>query len=184
MTLNDILVASLAQLDRGHDAQTLDTWRDKLTLFVNDAVKDIAAAIPQKRREKVKLIGGRIQTESLSRECLRVYRVIINGADVEFTDGEETGAVYIENAQRLSVNDVEVLYAFAPRTLTSPTDVPELPEICHGLIVCYVVGRERASGDVSTQSGSNPYMRLYENGKSALRQRAGGQNRFRIVNRW
>ena len=38
MTLNDIIVSALAQLDRGHDAQTLDIWRDKFTRFANDAV--------------------------------------------------------------------------------------------------------------------------------------------------
>ena len=40
MTLNDIIVSALAQLDRGHDAQTLDTWREKLTRFAcgNNAV--------------------------------------------------------------------------------------------------------------------------------------------------
>ena len=37
MTLNDIIVSALAQLDRGHDAQTLDTWREKLTRFANEA---------------------------------------------------------------------------------------------------------------------------------------------------
>ena len=44
MTLNDIIVSALAQLDRGHDAQTMDVWRDKFTRFANDAVTDICAA--------------------------------------------------------------------------------------------------------------------------------------------
>ena len=42
MTLNDIIVSALAQLDRGHDAQTLDTWREKLTRFANEAVLDLS----------------------------------------------------------------------------------------------------------------------------------------------
>ena len=42
MTLNDIVVSALAQLDRGHDAQTLDIWRDKFARFANDAVADLA----------------------------------------------------------------------------------------------------------------------------------------------
>ena len=44
MTLNDIIVSALAQLDRGHDAQTLDIWRDKFTRFANDGVTDLAEA--------------------------------------------------------------------------------------------------------------------------------------------
>ena len=43
MTLNDIIVSALAQLDRGHDAQSLDVWRDKFTRFANDGVTDICA---------------------------------------------------------------------------------------------------------------------------------------------
>ena len=41
MTLNDIIVSALAQLDRGHDAQSLDVWRDKFTRVANDGVTDI-----------------------------------------------------------------------------------------------------------------------------------------------
>ena len=37
MTLNDILTAALAQLDRGHDAQTLENYRVRLTQYANDA---------------------------------------------------------------------------------------------------------------------------------------------------
>lgn len=37
MTLNEILTAALAQLDRGHDAQTLENYRVRLTQYANDA---------------------------------------------------------------------------------------------------------------------------------------------------
>ena len=37
MTLNNILTAALAQLDRGHDAQTLENYRVRLTQYANDA---------------------------------------------------------------------------------------------------------------------------------------------------
>ena len=47
MTLNDIIVSALAQLDRGHDAQTLDIWRDKFTRFANEAVVDLAGLTSQ-----------------------------------------------------------------------------------------------------------------------------------------
>lgn len=40
MTLNDITVGALDRLDRGHDAQTLEMWRDKLTMFANDALTE------------------------------------------------------------------------------------------------------------------------------------------------
>ena len=49
MTLNDIIVSALAQLDRGHDAQSLDVWRDKFTRFANDGVTDICATYKPRR---------------------------------------------------------------------------------------------------------------------------------------
>ena len=44
MTLNDILTAALAQLDRGHDAQTLENYRVRLTQYANDAQRELADA--------------------------------------------------------------------------------------------------------------------------------------------
>ena len=35
MTLQELLTAVLQQLDRSTDAQTLETWRDKLTRYLN-----------------------------------------------------------------------------------------------------------------------------------------------------
>ena len=73
MTLNDIIVSALAQLDRGHDAQTLDTWREKLTRFANEAVLDLSAAYCPRRTEELTLDGKLLRTERLSRPCIRVY---------------------------------------------------------------------------------------------------------------
>ena len=56
MTLNDIIVSALAQLDRGHDAQTLDTWREKLTRFANEAVLDLSEAYCPRRTEDRKSV--------------------------------------------------------------------------------------------------------------------------------
>ena len=75
MTLNDIIVSALAQLDRGHDAQTLDTWREKLTRFANEAVLDLSAAYCPRRTEELTLDGKLLRTERLSRPCIRVYGV-------------------------------------------------------------------------------------------------------------
>ncbi len=45
MTLNDILVSALAQLGRGHDAQTMELFRARLTDYANDAQDDSARAL-------------------------------------------------------------------------------------------------------------------------------------------
>lgn len=71
MTLNDIIVSALIQTGRGHDAQTMDTWRDKLTGFANDAIMDLALTVRPIRTEKAAIANGRIDCNALERECIR-----------------------------------------------------------------------------------------------------------------
>lgn len=182
MTLNDIIVSALAQLDRGHDAQTLDIWRDKFTRFANEAVIDLSAAWCPRKTEDYTLSGKRIDTRRLERECIRVHGVKRLGRYMNFFETGESGILCVPGAKADSL--VQVNYRFAPRTLSNTSDVPELPDWCHGLIVCYVVGRERASGEVGIQRGSNIYFQMYEAGKAKLRPHMGGADSYRILNRW
>ncbi len=181
MTLNDIIVSALAQLDRGHDAQTLDVWRDKLTRFANDALIDLASAAQPRRTETATIAGGRLDIGALDRPCLKVLFVRKDGKALPFRRGENPGELFVENA---ADGEIKITYAFAPRELSAATDVPELPLPCHALIVTYVVGRERASGDVSVQRGGNVYFQMYEAGKHMLRPGLGSPDEYKIVNRW
>ena len=181
MTLNDIIVSALAQLDRGHDAQTLDVWRDKLTRFANDGMLDLAAALKPHRTETAFVENGTLNLNTLSRACLKVLRITRAGKEAPFVCGGETGTLLLPS---LPDGDAAVTYQFAPRELSAATDVPELPPTCHALIVTYTVGRERASGDVSVQRGANVYFQMYEAGKRLLLPRAGGADAHKIINRW
>lgn len=183
MTLNDILVAALMQLDRGHDAQTLDIWRDKLTRFANDAVTELAGAVKPQRTENVELTGDGFLLSALSRRCEKILAVRENGKRIGFLEELGSGRIRLPHA-REKRKSVEVDYRFVPRELSSPTDVPELPEQCHPLIVTYVTGRERASGDPAAQQGANVYFQMFQAGKAALRPHVGGADNYRIVNRW
>ena len=60
MTLQELLTASLQQLDRGTDAQTLENWRDKLTRYLNDAVLDLSAMLKPRRPDNALLRDGKI----------------------------------------------------------------------------------------------------------------------------
>ena len=82
MTLNDIIVSALAQLDRGHDAQSLDVWRDKLARFANDAVLDLAEAFRLRRTESVVHENGLFFLSALSHACLSVLSVSQNGKNL------------------------------------------------------------------------------------------------------
>lgn len=179
MTLNDILVAALAQLDRGHDPQTLDVWRDKFTRFANDAQDDLARALRLRRREQLALPqDGVLDLARLSRGCRRVVAVTRDGREVAFATGDLPGTVQVEGE-----GPVTVEYVCLPRRLNSPSDVPELPDLCHPLIVSYVVGREHMAGRAGA-AGAALYFQLYQAGKAGLRPHMGEPAAYRLYNRW
>ena len=95
MTLNDIIVSALAQLDRGHDAQTLDIWRDKFTRFANDGVTDLAEAYQPRATEAYESADGLLDTLSLSRPCVKLLSVTRSGKAEVFTPGPRSGTVLL-----------------------------------------------------------------------------------------
>ena len=154
MTLNDIIVSALIQTGRGHDAQTMDTWRDKLTGFANDAIMDLALTVRPIRTEKAAIANGRIDCNALERECIRVMSIRQCGREADFYADERSAGVVRVNADD---GEAEITYRFMPRMLTNATDEPEPNEACRQLIVTYVVARERASGEV-TRSAAATYI--------------------------
>ena len=76
MTLNEILTAALAQLDRGHDAQTLENYRVRLTQYANDAQRELADALGLFRTDKVRTSAGIVDTSLLPRRVKRIERVV------------------------------------------------------------------------------------------------------------
>lgn len=180
MTLNDIIVSALAQLDRGHDSQTVDTWRDKLTRYANEAVIDLATILQLRRTDTLEVEGGVADIALLPRCCVKVLYIARNMNRIPFIAGSSGTEI------RALCDDgpVQVHYRYLPNDMSSPTDVPELPAYCHGMIVTYVVARERASADPSMQRGANVYFSLYNAGKRSLRATVGEPDQYRFVNRW
>ncbi|MEG1560119.1 MAG: hypothetical protein RR398_04570 [Clostridia bacterium] len=179
MTLNNIIVSTLNQLDRSHDAHSIEIWRDKLTGYINDAVRDLALeAIKPKRRESVAASGGIIDLSLLKRECVKVTSVEKNGVPIAFSE-TETGKVFV-NAN----GNVTITYRFVPNELVSPTDEPELPSFTHALIITYAVGMDRMSGEVNTQGGGNIFLSMYEVGKNKLKNAINASDASYIINKW
>ena len=58
MTLKELLTGALLQLDRGTDAQTLESWRDKLTRYLNDAMIDLTSELQPRRSDTLTLTSG------------------------------------------------------------------------------------------------------------------------------
>ena len=179
MTLNEIIARSLGKLDRGTDAQTMDTYRDKFTAFANIAVQKIADHYQPQRTEKVELDGHSFNLGMLSHGCQRIVSVAQGGKPVSF-DMSDTG-VFAVNA----TGAVDVSYIFYPKELSSTTDVPEIPTFSHWLIPEYVVARERAGGDASTQNTAAVYYQEFNTGIVALpRSSHGDPKSYRFRNQW
>ncbi len=182
MTLNDIIVASLTQLDRGHDAQTLEIWRDKLTRFADEAIIDLASVIKPRRTDSITVINGVFDIRTLPRQCVKVLSVKKDDVLLFFREGDSSDEICIPSLP--SSDTVKVTYIYIPGTLSSGSDEPEIPKRYHSLIVCYVIARERSSGEVSVQRGSNIYFQMYEAGKKSIRPHLGGKENYKLLNRW
>ena len=180
MTLNEIIVSALSQLDRGHDGQTIDTWRDKLAHFANEAALDLAHCLQLRQTETVPVVLGEIDLNALSHRCHKVLEVRQGGTAQPFYPGSNSNTIRTDCPD----GSAELLYRYLPTPMRNPTDVPGIPDWCHGLIVTYVVGRERAGGDVSTQRGANIYFEIYNAGKRNIRRDSGELETAEIRNKW
>ena len=179
MTLNDIIVAALAQLDRGHDAETVAIYRSRLTQYANEAQKDLAETLGFTRTEEVPTEDGILYLYTLERRCTRIERICQRGKSVPFRAEPKPGLIMLPYAE-----NAVVTYRFVPNELVNDNDVSELDDYLHPLIVSYVVGRERMGGDVATQDGANIYLSMYNAAKAKLRGYLKSDDAFRIVNRW
>lgn len=179
MTLNDIIVSALAQLDRGHDTKTIEAYRARMTQYANDAQDDLALSLCLTKTETRPAPLGVFDLGLLSRRCLRIESVTQRGHEVPFRDG------YAMNTLLLPYDEpAEVTYRYLPGRLESLNDRSELPEYMHPLIVTYTVARERMGGDTATQSGANIYLSMYNASKAKLRGYIRDRNSFSIINRY
>ena len=78
---------------------------------------------------------------------------------------------------------VFVTYRYMPEALRVDTDIPDLPEWCHGALISYAVGRERASGDAASLGAARACFELYNAAKRLMRACRGEMDAYTIVNR-
>ena len=180
MTLKELLTGALLQLDRGTDAQTLESWRDKLTRYLNDAMIDLTSELQPRRSDTLMLAGGTLDLSTLPRNVVKVISLSRGGTRLPFYYGASTELLRVP-----AVADGEVLvtYRYMPTLLKVDTDVPELPEWSHGAMVGYAVGRERASGDASSIASARACFELYNAAKRMMRAHRGELDAYAIENR-
>lgn len=177
MTLQELLTAALQQLDRGTDAQTLETWRDKLTRYLNDAIIDLTDMVRPRRTEQTEILRGTIDLDALTRPCIKVTALRQGEKRLPFYYGAGTSFIHIPGA---ADGPATLTYRYMPPMLAADTDVPELPEYSHGALVTYAVARERAAGDAAAAAQAG--FQLYAQMRRALRRHAGELDAYRFEN--
>lgn len=183
MTLNNIIMSALRQLERGTDAQTIDSYRDTFTDYVNEAIRLVARSrFKQTRKDTVVLNeNGQFSLSDLPRECIRIESISSGGTSVSFTQ-PVTGTIQCSGGS----GSVEVTYRFMPKPISSTSDVPELPERIHSALASYIVARHRvSSGDPNLQAAAEYYFNLFNRELAELeRETHGTADSFKFKNRW
>ena len=180
MTLKELLTGALLQLDRGTDAQTLESWRDKLTRYLNDAMIDLTSELQPRRSDTLTLTSGVLDLTKLPRSVVKVISLSRGDTRLPFYYGAGTELLRVP---AVSDGDVLVTSRYMPTPLKVDTDVPELPEWSHGALVGYAVGRERASGDASSIASARACFELYNAAKRMMRAHRGELDAYAIENR-
>ena len=180
MTLKELLTGTLLQLDRGTDAQTMESWRDKLTRYLNDAMIDLTSELQPRRSDTLQLVGGIIDLGGLPRSAVKVIALSRGGTRLPFYYGVST-----EELRVPATADGEILvnYRYMPELLKVDTDIPELPEWSHGAMIGYAVGRERASGDAASIASARACFELYNAAKRMMRAHRGELDAYSIEHR-
>ena len=183
MTLQELLTATLQQLDRGTDAQTLESWRDKLTRYLNDAVVDLSGVLKPRRTDESEIQNGMLDLAALPRRCIKVTALARDGLRLPFYYGVGTDRLHVP---AVSDGPATITYRYLPTPMRADTDEPDLPARldADGAIVLYAVGRERAAGDGGSIAAARAYFELYEMAKRRMCDHAGESDAYRIVNRY
>lgn len=166
LTLMELITAALTELERPTDQATVLLWRDRLTAYANEAVMDLTNTFRPWRRDPVSLQNGMLSLQQLPYNASKVLGIEREGVRLPFYYGDSTETVCLPT---VADGTVTVVYRYCPQELVQDTDVPQLPIVCHHLIVMYMVARDRSHGDASAQNSSKLRFSLYEMRKRKLR---------------
>ncbi|MBQ3106021.1 MAG: hypothetical protein IJI71_03230 [Clostridia bacterium] len=190
MNLKEIIEATLIELDRGTEADTVAMYAKKFTMYANEAVNEIArrfkaCMIDFTQLEGPEYPGFDITSSDFSHACKRITKVLpadYNSDDSSFTVLWDKKPLHFEqfvhgapfiHVWGKDVKDgdyvaVEYLYVPTPMDVSSleneapaEPDSPDLPTHLHELIPLYVRAREQCGQDPSTQGTSSAYFSLF-----------------------
>lgn len=191
MNLREIIEATLIELDRGTEADTVAMYAKKFTMYANEAVNEIArrfkaCMIDFAQLEGTEYPGFDISSVDFSHACKRITKILpatYNSEDSSFTvlwdkkplhfEQFVHGAPFIhvwgrDGAEAGDFVAVEYLYVPKPMDADSlnavapeTVDSPDLPAHLHELIPLYVRAREQCGQDPSLQGTSSAFFSLF-----------------------
>ena len=177
MTLISIITDALATIGRSTDAQSMEAWKQKFTIFANDGARDLAQYLQLRRTDTITASDNQIDVNDLPNVCLKVLSVKQGSSELSFVMGNsrETINVGVDG-------DVDVEYRYVPKDMADDIDQPGIPENLHHLIVPYVVFREHMTADPSTQRRSDLFWQVYDQGRHEAKKTYGEEDTYKIYN--
>lgn len=181
MTLRELILAALDELERPNDEATIALWRERLTAYANEAISDLFTTFRPWRRETLTPNNGVLRLSDLSLPCSKVLGLENGGVRIPFHYGTDANELIVPG---WTGGPLTVVYRYAPSILKLDADRTTLPSVCDPLVVLYMVARDRAHGDGSAQSGSRLRLSLYETQKRRLKLDYDEPSGCRICNYW
>lgn len=177
MTLISIITKALITMGRSTDAQSMEAWKDKLTLFANDGAKDIAVFLQLRETETITAEDKQIDINDLSKTCVKVINVKQNGSELTFNQGTDSDHINVGTDGLVTVE-----YRYLPADMAEDIDQPGIPDQLQRLLVPYVVYREHMTADPTMQRRSDMFYQTYYQGLMDARKNKGEVNTYQIKN--
>lgn len=166
MTLQELIVAALEELNRPTDTAETAARKAQFTRFANEALIDITSCYRLWRRDEVSVAEDRVDCSGLPQTMVKALALKRDGVRIPFYYGADANTLHTKG---IADGAAELTYRYMPAPLEELTDVPDIPEFLHPLIVTFIVARERIQLDSVAQSGSKTNLNLYETMKRRLR---------------
>lgn len=178
MTLYEIVTQAMVSLGFETDAQSMEAWKDKLVMYLNDGAEDIAKYLNLRKTDRdVPVTGGVLNLDDLSAQCVKIVNVKKNGSEVSFETGASSNEINVG-----AEGTVDVEYRYVPPRISNDIDVPGIPEYLHSLLVPYVVYSQHITLDPTMQRRADAFYQIYASGLRRARKNHGESNVYNFKN--
>ena len=177
MTLVSIITEALATIGRSTDAQSMEAWKQKFTIFANNGARDMAIKLQLRRTDTLTAVDNTIDISELPHDCIKILKVTQNGTELTFNQGPDK-----EHVDVGVDGDVEVEYRYLPAKMVDDYDQPGIPEHLQDMLVKYVVYNEHITADPNLQRRADPFYQDYMAGINLAKKTLGEDDTYQLYN--